>query len=119
MKNFSASKVRQDTFKISDKFSEEGYAFANVVPNTHVDRSGRLVNLDFVAEKGQEVYINKIIIKGNDRTYDKVIRREIRIAEKEKYDGKKVKRSEALLRRLGYFEEVSITTEPTDVRKRG
>lgn len=111
---FSAAKVRKDSFDISDKFSDRGYAFANVVPNTNVNRSEKTVNLDFVADKGKEVYIDKIIIKGNSRTYDKVIRREIRIAERDKYDGTKVKRSEALLRRLGYFEEISITTEPTD-----
>ncbi|MEZ4753501.1 MAG: outer membrane protein assembly factor BamA [Bdellovibrionota bacterium] len=111
---FRASGVREDTFQISDKFSERGYAFANVVPNTDIERSNRIVNLDFAVEKGQEVYINKIIIKGNDSTYDHVIRREIRISERDKYDGAKIKRSETLLRRLGYFEEVSITTEPTD-----
>ena len=85
------------------------------MPNTRINRGESTVDLDFAVEKGDEVYINRIIIKGNTRTYDNVIRREMRISERERYDGSKIRRSETLLRRTGFFEEVSITTEPTDI----
>ena len=111
---FNASKIRDDSFIISEKFGNEGYAFTNVVPNTTVDRANNKINIDFGVEKGKKATVHRINIKGNEKTYDNVIRRDVRVAETELYSAKKIKRSEALLKRLGYFEEVSITAEPTD-----
>lgn len=109
---FNASKLREDSFKISDKFSDEGFAFVNVVPNTSVDRESKKVNVDFNISKGKKVKVDRIVIKGNSKTYDNVIRRDVKVAEQETFSSGKVKRSEALLKRLGYFEEVSISPEP-------
>ena len=110
---FNSSKVRDDSFKISEKFSDIGYAYVNVVPDTSVDRERRTISLNFAVSKGKPVKVNKIRIRGNDKTYDNVIRRELKIHEQDIYSGTKVKRSKALLERLGYFEEVNITTEQT------
>lgn len=112
---FSASKIREDSFAISDKFSDEGFAFANVVPGTSVSKATGTVDIDYVVSKGNPVSINRIKIRGNDKTYDHVIRRELRVEEQSRYSGTKVKRSQQLLERLGYFEEVGITSEPSDV----
>ncbi|RIL11737.1 MAG: outer membrane protein assembly factor BamA [Proteobacteria bacterium] len=109
---FSAQKVREATFKVSDKFTDIGYAFANVVPGTSIDRADKQVNLNFEVAKGNLVSVNRINIEGNYKTYDNVIRREIRVDEQEVYNGTKIKRSQALLQRLGYFEEVNISSEP-------
>jgi outer membrane protein insertion porin family len=111
---FSATKIREDSFTISEKFSDVGYAFVNVVPNTSLDRASRTVDLSYDISKGKKVSVDKIIIKGNQKTYDNVIRREMRISEQETFSSSKVKRSEVLLKRLGYFDEANITTEPTD-----
>lgn len=110
---FNASQVRADIFTITDKFSDKGFAFANVVPNTNVRRGEGIVDIDFAVSKGQLVRVNRINISGNEKTYDNVIRREVRIGEQDTYSGSKVKRSQVLLERLGYFEEVNITNEPT------
>jgi outer membrane protein insertion porin family len=110
---FSASKVREDIFTIADKFSDQGFAFANVVPNTDVRREAKEVDLDFAVAKGKLVRVNRINISGNQKTYDNVIRREMRVGEQELYSGTKIKRSQTILERLGYFEEVNITNEPT------
>ncbi len=109
---FSASNVRNDSFAISERFSDQGYAFANVVPGTSIDRSAREVALDFSTTKGNLTTINEINIHGNDKTYDHVIRRELRVAEQELYSGSKVRRSQEVLQRLGYFEEINISNEP-------
>jgi outer membrane protein insertion porin family len=109
---FSASAIREDSFHIAEKFNDIGYAFANVVPNTQVDKSTATVNIDYSATRGNLTTVNKVNIKGNDKTYDNVIRREIRLDEQDLYSGSKVKRSQAVLQRLGYFEEVNIATEP-------
>lgn len=109
---FSASTLRGDSFKISEKFGDKGYAFANVVPDTDVSATNKTVDINFQTVKGKPVSINRINIKGNDKTYDNVIRREIKVKEQELYAGSKVRRSQELLQRLGYFDEVSISNEP-------
>jgi outer membrane protein insertion porin family len=109
---FSGSMLREDSLKISDKFGDKGYAFANVVPNTSIRRADRLVDVTFTNDKGTQVKIDRIKIKGNTKTYDNVIRRELRVQEQELYSTSKLKRSREVLERLGYFEEVSFSTEP-------
>lgn len=111
---FSASEIRNDSFTVSQKFSDEGFAFVNVNPVTDIDKDLRVVNLDYSISKGKKVAVNRINIRGNQRTYDNVIRREMKIGEQEQFSSSKVQRSETLLKRLGYFEEVNITAEPTD-----
>lgn len=109
---FGAAKVRDDSFIISDKFSDTGYAFTNVVPNTTLHREEGTVDLDYSVNRGNLVHVNRINIRGNDKTYDNVIRRELKIGEQELFSGTKIKRSQELLQRLGYFEEVTIGSEP-------
>lgn len=111
---FSASVLREDTFRVSDLFTDKGYAFANVIPNTLVDRSSKTVDLEFNIAKGDEIFIRRIQITGNEKTYDHVIRRELVIGEHEKFSSSKIRRSQTLLQRLGYFEEASMTTEKTE-----
>ena len=111
---FSASTIRNDSFAISEKFSDRGFAFANVVPDTDVDRNAAEVNMNYQVSKGDLVTVNRINISGNDKTYDHVIRRELKIGERAQYSGTKIKRSKVLLERLGYFDEVSITSKPSD-----
>lgn len=110
---FSASKVRADIFTITDRFGDEGYAFANVVPNTSLNRDQGTVDLDFSSTKGKPVKIGKITITGNEKTYDNVIRREMRIQEQHRYSGTKVRKSQTMLERLGIFDEVSVNNKPT------
>jgi len=110
---FNATEVRNDIFTITDKFSDEGYAFANVVPNTAINKEAGTVDLDFSSTKGNLVRINKITVSGNEKTYDNVVRRTLKVEEQQLYSGTKIKRSQTLLQRLGYFDEVSITNQPT------
>lgn len=108
---FSAAQIRDDAFKISDKFSNIGYAFVNVTPGTEIERDPGTVNLNFSVEKGKSVTVDKINIRGNNKTYDRVIRREMKIDEQDAFSSAKVRRSQEVLQRLGYFEEVGVTPE--------
>jgi outer membrane protein insertion porin family len=109
-----------DTFKlstfsttlqeVSDLYGNQGYAFVNVVPNTNQDPEKKIVDIEFDIAKGQKVRIGHIDITGNDPTYDKVVRREIPINEGEIYRQSAIKESKERLERLGYFEEVKIST---------
>lgn len=111
---FNASTVREDIFTITDRFGDEGYAFANVVPNTMLNKSLGTVDIDFQTSQGSKVRVNTINISGNQKTYDHVIRRWLAIEEQDVYSGTKIKRSQTLLQRLGYFDEVTIANKATD-----
>jgi outer membrane protein insertion porin family len=113
---FNASEARKDAFDISDKFSDVGFAFVNVVPRTNVNRNDKTVGIDYSIAKGEEVSVRRVTIKGNSKTYDNVIRRDVKIPEGGIYSSSKLRRTETLLRRLGYFEEVTIGTDPVPGR---
>ncbi len=105
--------MREDILKITDFYAEKGYAFATVKPNIEKSSSGGRLDVNFRIEKGDLVYIDRITIKGNTRTRDNVIRRELRIAEGGVFDSKALRESTQALQRLEFFEEVNITPEPS------
>jgi outer membrane protein insertion porin family len=111
---FNADTLRKDTFTISEKFTDKGFAFANVKPDTEINRDQKLVNIKFDVDKGKEITIHRINISGDDKTEEHVIRRALQIHEQELFSSSKIKKSQEVLQRLGYFEEVTITPEPSD-----
>ncbi len=70
------------------------------------------MNLVYVVEEGPRVYVERINVRGNTRTQDRVIRREFDMAEGDAYNRVLVDRAERRLKNLGYFKDVKITTEP-------
>lgn len=107
---FKMSSVRATMSAISDLYTDQGYAFVNVVPIPVTNPDTKLVDLAFVIDKGDKVRIGKINITGNDPTFDKVIRREILVNEGDIYRGSLVRASQTRLQRLGFFEKVDIST---------
>ncbi|HID02373.1 MAG TPA: outer membrane protein assembly factor BamA, partial [Desulfobacterales bacterium] len=105
--------LREDIRAIQDAYSARGYAFASIRPRTEKSREGNRIDINFQIAKNDLVYIDRITIKGNTRTRDNVIRRELRIVEGGKFDSAALRQSNKALQRLGFFEEVSITPEPT------
>ncbi len=103
--------VMQD---ISDLYADQGYAFVNVVPLTETDPEREIVDITFDIQKGEKVTIGRINISGNDPTFDKVVRREVPINEGDWYSGRAIKEARARLERLGFFEEVRISTPRGD-----
>jgi len=107
---FSRGALRQEIFALTDMYADKGYAFANVNPLTAMNSTARLIDIVFDFEKGEKVYIDRINIGGNAKTRDKVIRRELRIAEGELYSATGIKKSKQNLMNLGYFEEATLAT---------
>jgi outer membrane protein insertion porin family len=105
--------MRDDILKITDYYAERGYAFATVRPDIKKSASGGRLDVEFKIEKGDLVYIDRISIKGNTRTRDNVIRRELKVSEGGIFDSKALRQSTQALQRLEYFEEVNITPEPS------
>jgi outer membrane protein insertion porin family len=109
---FSGAKANETTEAIREFLGDLGYAFANVNPNPVLDRDNQTVDLTFFIDPNRRVYVRKVEITGNERTRDTVARREVRQFESAWYDGGAIKLSKERLDRLGYFEQVDVTTEP-------
>lgn len=107
---YNRETVRRDILALTEAYADKGYAFADVVPTVSLDQQTRLVNLSFTTRPGPKVYIGRIDIIGNERTQDRVIRREMRLDEGELFSGSKLRRSRQRLNNLQYFEEVNIDT---------
>lgn len=105
--------IRDNILALTDYYAESGYAFASIRPITAKSPDGDRMDLTLKVSKGNLVYIDRITIKGNTRTRDNVIRRELRIAEGGVFDSKAIRQSTQSLQRLMYFEEVTITPEPS------
>jgi outer membrane protein insertion porin family len=95
---------------ITATLSNIGYAFAQVNPIPSVDREKRTVALNFQVVPGPRVNVRRIVFKGNARTSDEVMRREMRQFEGSWYSQAAIDRSKIRLQRLGYFETVDVET---------
>lgn len=108
---FSRSQIVQTVNALRNRLSEEGYAFAEIEPLTELDKNNRLVNVDFRIEPKSRVYVRRIRIEGNTRTWDNVIRRELRQLESAPYSLEAVRQSNLRLNKLGYFKSARVSTE--------
>jgi len=104
--------LRDDIIRITDYYAEQGYAFAEAQPQLDKSASGSRVDITLDIDRGDLVYINRISIRGNSRTRDNVIRRELEIAEGGVFNTKGIRDSNRNLQRLDFFEEVNITPDP-------
>ena len=105
---FGRDVLRKDLLVLSGKYAELGYVFADVVPVTRVRADETVVDVTFDITEGTKAYVERIEIRGNTKTRDKVIRRQLELAEGDVYNGKLLQEARAALGRLGYFESVDI-----------
>ncbi len=105
---FNTETLRKETLRYTEKYSDLGYAFANVVPQPMIHDETRTVDVTFDIDKGERVFIGKIIVTGNTRTKDKVVRRELTIHEGELFNGTKKRESRENVVRLGFFDNVEF-----------
>jgi len=107
---YNRETVRNDVLAINDVYSDEGYAYADIFPRVQKDFDNLKVDIEFIIKKGRQVYFEAIVIGGNSKTRDKVIRRELRVYEQELFSGSRLKRSMRNLFRLDFFEDVKVDT---------
>ncbi len=114
---FNRETLQNDVLALTDYYSEKGFAYAEISPKVDKDLAHQRLNTTFNIAKGPLVHINRIVVKGNDRTRDKVIRREMRVKEGAIFDATGIKKSQERLQRLDFFEEVAVTPQPTSDEK--
>jgi outer membrane protein insertion porin family len=109
-KYYNQQIVRRDILVLTDFYADQGYAYADVSPRIAEDSEQLIVNITYSIKKGKQVYFEEIIITGNSKTRDKVIRRQLRVYEQELFSGRRLKRSVRNLHRLDYFKDVKVNT---------
>lgn len=108
---YSAAEIEESLTQMTERIAERGFAFAQVTPRGERDQENGTVNVTFFVDQGPRVYIDRIIVRGNTRTRDYVIRREFDLAEGDAYNRVLVNRAKRRLEALGIFEGVNVTTE--------
>lgn len=109
---FSRALLEFTSDAITSTLSNIGYAFSKVNTIPTVDREHRTVAVNLQVVPGPRVNVRRIVFKGNSRTGDEVMRREMRQFEGAWYSQAAVDRSKIRLQRLGYFETVEVETPP-------
>jgi outer membrane protein insertion porin family len=109
---FNSERVDDAVEAITFATGATGYAFVDVNPRLDRHPDSNTVDITFEVNEGPRVYVERINIKGNTRTLDKVIRREVRIAEGDPFNRVLVDRTRSRVRALGYFKEVEIEEKP-------
>ncbi|MDR1529741.1 MAG: outer membrane protein assembly factor BamA [Burkholderiales bacterium] len=109
---YSRARLQSSTKDIGTRLGAEGYAFANINAVPELNKENATVAFTFYVDPGRRAYVRNINISGNLKTRDEVIRREVRQIEGAWYDGTRIERSRIRIRRLGYFDDVSIETPP-------
>lgn len=105
---FARSRVAADLAAIQDVYRDLGYAYVNVEPKTQPHPDTRRVDISFDIQPGEPVTIGRIEIVGNDKTREKIIRRELRVYEGQLFSGTGYRVSKNRVQALGYFETVDI-----------
>ena len=102
------------SFSVTDLYGVKGYAFADVNPQIVPDQEAKTASVTFEITEAALIHVRNINISGNEKTRDKVIRRELRLNEAELIDTAALKRSFQRLNNLNYFETVEIIPKQLD-----
>ena len=108
---YSAEDVEKTMEAMTLAAARAGYPFAQVRPRAQRDYANRTIAITYYVEEGQRIYVERINIRGNDRTRDYVIRREFDMSEGDAYSKVLANKAERRLNRLGFFKNVRVETE--------
>lgn len=107
---YSRERLNASTKAISDRLSNDGYAFSNVNAAPEIDKENRTAAFTLFIDPGRRVYVRRIVVNGNTKTRDEVVRREFRQMEGGWYSASQIEASKRRVDRTNYFSEVGIET---------
>lgn len=110
---FRSSELREAIFALTEAYGDLGHAFADIMPDTRVNAADSTIDVEFRFKGGPVVSVRRIEIRGNIKTRDHVVRREMRIQEGQRFSGSGLTRSKSAVQRTGYFETVELSTKRT------
>lgn len=114
----SKKALGSDVAAITEKYTERGYALASIQPDIEPDDEKKEAGVTFRIYEDEIYHVGRVEISGNEKTRDKVIRREMRLDEGDLFNSKLLRRSYQRLLNLNFFEEVKLNPIPRAERKR-
>lgn len=108
---YDASLVEDIITDMVFRAGQDGFAFVDVRPLAQRNEVDRTISIIFDLREGPRVYVERIEIEGNDRTLDRVIRRQFDIAEGDAFNAREIEQARGRIRALGYFRSVDVRTE--------
>lgn len=105
---YNADSVDNTINKLTDAVGNLGYAFVDIRPRVDRNRENRVISITYEINEGPRVYVERIDIRGNTRTEDKVIRREFRLIEGDAFNTAKLNRSRQRIRNLQFFKTFDV-----------
>ncbi|TPI63194.1 outer membrane protein assembly factor BamA [Mesorhizobium sp. B3-1-7] len=109
---YNAKDVEDSIVALTEKVAGSGYAFAQVTPRGDRNFENHTISVVYTIDQGTKAYVERIEIRGNDRTRDYVIRREFDVSEGDAFNQVLIQRAKKRLENLDYFQSVDISTVP-------
>ncbi|MER9167391.1 outer membrane protein assembly factor BamA [Mesorhizobium australicum] len=109
---YNAKNVEDSIIALTEKVAGSGYAFAQVTPRGDRNFENHTISVVYTVDQGTKAYVERIEIRGNDRTRDYVIRREFDVSEGDAFNQVLIQRAKKRLENLNYFDKVEISTVP-------
>jgi outer membrane protein insertion porin family len=109
---FNQSKFIQDIMGVQQMYAGRGYIFCQVIPQETMDETNRRIGFTISVYEGEIAHVESIVIKGNVKTKEYVIRRELSVREGDIFDADKIRRSREKIFNLGFFKNVDVDTRP-------
>lgn len=109
---YSAKEVEDSIIALTETVAGRGYAFAQVTPRGDRNFENKTISVVYTIDQGSRAYVERLEIRGNNRTRDYVIRREFDVAEGDAFNQVLIQRAKRRLEATGYFERVEISTAP-------
>ncbi|MEQ9115474.1 MAG: outer membrane protein assembly factor BamA [Rickettsiales bacterium] len=110
---FNVLKIDDSIEEMIKYLSNKGFPFVQINPQYKINEDSKTVDITFDIGKAKRVYIGRINIKGNLKTYDDVIRREMKVSEGDPYNAFLIDRSKRKIEGLDFFEKINIDTVRT------
>jgi len=111
---FNIKTFREDADKIKTLVADKSYAFVQVVPDLKKDVDKHTVEVVFKVMPGSKVKIRNVLLSGNNRTLDRIVRRELYLGPGDMYSLTDLKDSRTALGRLGFFDSNTIEEKRID-----
>jgi outer membrane protein insertion porin family len=109
---YNAKQVEDSVNKLSEQVAGQGYAFAKVEPRGDRNFENHTISVAYNIEQGPRAYLERIEIRGNEKTRDYVIRREFDVSEGDAFNQVLIQRAKKRLEGLDFFQTVNISTAP-------
>ncbi len=110
-KLYNADLIEKSIDKMVEIMSDKSYAFAHIEPVLKRNKEQKIIDITFEIQETAQIYIDSVVIRGNTRTLDEVVRRELRIRDGDAYNITKINRSKQRVQNLGFFENVEFNTK--------